>query len=81
MNAFVELIKRKWNISFLRYAKHVQDRLSHGLDIPALKFEGSKVIAIFDNKSEKIGPICKGVYRAAKMRQIKDRPIEFNVLW
>ena len=63
-----------------RYAKHVAESLSHGLSFPSVKFIGQKVLAIFDGKGKKIGPISEGVYRAVKKRQIREN-IEFKLLW
>ncbi|XP_035715225.1 ATP-dependent RNA helicase TDRD9 isoform X2 [Folsomia candida] len=54
------------------YAKFVADYLSFGLNVPSIKFDGQKVLATFDNRGEKIGPINKGIYRAVKRRQIRD---------
>ena len=59
-------------IYFFRYAKYVADYLSFGLNVPSIKFDGQKVLATFDNRGEKIGPINKGIYRAVKRRQIRD---------
>lgn len=62
-----------------RYLKHIVDALSYGLSVPFVKIEGQKVFAIFDGSGKKIGPICEGVYRAVKKRQLRQQ-IEFNVL-
>jgi len=67
-------------LSGIRYAQHIADRLTSGMDVPSVAFEGQKVLVTFDSKGEKIGPINKGVYRAIKIRQIRER-MEFNVLW
>jgi len=60
------------------YAKHIADYLSHGLSVPAIKFDSQKVFAVFDQRGEKIGPVSKGLYRAIKRRQLRHN-MEFNL--
>ncbi|CAL8111255.1 unnamed protein product [Orchesella dallaii] len=61
------------------YAKHIAQYLGHGLSEPAVKFDGSKVLAIFD-KSEMIGPFSKAIFLAIKQRQLKEQ-LKFQMLW
>ena len=57
------------------------DKLTMGLDVPRVTFEGQKALVTFDSKGEKIGPINKGVYRAIKIRQARKEKMEFSVMW
>ena len=57
---------------YYRYAHYIADYLTFGQNVPSIKFDGQKVLATYDNRGEKIGPINKGLYRAVKRRQIRE---------
>ncbi|XP_021956127.1 ATP-dependent RNA helicase TDRD9 [Folsomia candida] len=54
------------------YAKHIADKMTHTNCIPQINFKSSKVIVTFDPRGDKHGSISSGVYRAIKIRMLRD---------
>lgn len=55
------------------YAKHIADKMTCTNAVPNVNFRSSKVIVTFDPRGDKVGSISYGVYRAVKMRMLRER--------
>ncbi|CAL8099647.1 unnamed protein product [Orchesella dallaii] len=53
------------------YKKIICRHVAFQNSIPSVQFHGSKVVVTFDSRGDKLGPICSAVYRAVKLRQLR----------
>lgn len=77
---FMCLLAFSSKLNIHRYAKPIANSVTFRSCIPKLTFNSSKVVVTFESRGCYIGPISAAVYRAVKMRQLR-QSVQFPTPW